>query len=298
MCQQLFCGFARLLTIVRVPAPVRMFVLGRMRRNGNHDTAAVCDAKNSIMLTRNRRLSLGVAMAALLMAPLAQAEFILVSAGTSVDTDAWVNGLFESGEESDSDDPLGIDRTDADLPIIDSQSALATITSTVASASASIALQVDNNSITGSGQFSKSVDAVPQSFASAYARAILGVKFTVTQPTPYTFSGSITYDSPDHVIAPTEAGIFLVENSGPLSNFTQALDSTEPFSFSGVLAPGTYDIGLIGSFGGVSLETINVLSAAESGSFDFEFTVVPLPAAGWLFLSSLGLLGWMKRRSV
>lgn len=279
MGQQSICGFARSIpNIVRVPA-------------------AAGGAKNSSMLTRNRCLSLCVAMVAWLMVPLAQAEFILVSAGTSVDTNTSVSGLFETGEEIDSDDPLGIDRTGADLPISDSQSALATITDTVASASASIALQVDTNSITGSGAFAISADAVPESFASAYSRATLGVSFSVAQPTPYTFSGSITYDSPDHVIAPTEAGIFLIENSGTLSNFTQVLDATEPFSFSGVLAPGIYDIGLTGSFNGALLETIETLSGAESGSFNFELTVVPLPAAGWLFLSSLGLLGWIKRRA-
>lgn len=34
-----------------------------------------------------------------------------------------------------------------------------------------------------------------------------------------------------------------------------------------------------------------------NAAFVWEFTVVPVPATGWLFISALGLLGWLRRRS-
>ncbi len=40
------------------------------------------------------------------------------------------------------------------------------------------------------------------------------------------------------------------------------------------------------------------LSAGDTATFDtrFEVTVVPVPAAFWLFGSALGMLGWMRRK--
>lgn len=252
------------------------------------------------MFEHIRGIGLCIFMIAWITAPRTEAALVLVSAGTSVDTNTSVSGLFESGEEMDANDPPEVARTGVDLPVLDSQSAQATITDTSASASASIALQFDSSSITGSGAFSETVESTPFSFSSAYARASFGVFFSVAEPTPYRFSGSISYNAPDDLIAPNKAGIFLLRSTGsePLSNFTEALDSTEVFSFSGVLAPGIYEISLTNAFGGTTLETVFPdLSRAESGSFDFQLTVVPLPAAAWLFASSLGLLGCLRRRT-
>lgn len=38
-------------------------------------------------------------------------------------------------------------------------------------------------------------------------------------------------------------------------------------------------------------------SSAVAATFNLDVTLIPLPAAAWLFGSALGLLGWMKRRA-
>ncbi len=252
-----------------------------------------------VMLDRIHRIGLCAFLMAWLFAPVAQAELILVSVTASIDTNTSVTGLFESGEEMDADDPPEIERTELDLPINISQSASATITDTAATASGALALEFDSSSIIGSGSFSETVDSTPFSFASAYARSVLSVRFRVGDPTPYTFDGSLSYDAPDDLIAPNSVFISLEQTggTGTPTNFVEALDSTEPFSFTGVLNPGEYLISLTNAFGGTTLESLFPnLSRAESGSFNYQLTVVPVPAAAWLFLSSLGLLGWLRRR--
>ncbi len=46
----------------------------------------------------------------------------------------------------------------------------------------------------------------------------------------------------------------------------------------------------------VITEQSEYLIASGAGGYVFTFTVVPVPAAVWLFGSALGLLGWLRRK--
>ena len=48
----------------------------------------------------------------------------------------------------------------------------------------------------------------------------------------------------------------------------------------------------------VSGSTLTVSNITPNGGQTFTYTIVPVPAAAWLFGSALGLLGWVRRRSM
>lgn len=91
------------------------------------------------------------------------------------------------------------------------------------------------------------------------------------------------------------------------SNQEHCYDEQLKYSSSGnvytqgsILRPGTYQYWQLGGFEQIALHADygETLTAAVHEDYAFTFTtVVPIPAAVWLFGSGLGLLGWMTKWS-
>lgn len=229
------------------------------------------------------------------MAAPTHAALVVFSAGGAIDTSATVSYRFDPPV---SDDPSQVDWDLTDLPFDQTQTASASGTGGNATATASQAIRFDSTSIQGSAAVSIEVEADSLSTASASARSQFTIRFDITDnPAPYTFTGTLADFPPSNVVAPFESNLFIKQQGGPFSNSVSVSGASEPFSFSGVLQPGRYELSIVGvftdltelatSFGGPSL--------SRTGSVDFELQVVPVPGAAGLFLSALGVFGLLRR---
>lgn len=120
------------------------------------------------------------------------------------------------------------------------------------------------------------------------ANSRLEATFALNEPTPYTFSGTLTGIYRDILFDITEPGSASVSLVG-IHDVQQTTLDPEVFSFTGTLPAGTYTLSAIASsFVPISDSTF------EDSAFDFTF-VVPEPNACILVFAGVGLLAMVSR---
>jgi len=180
-----------------------------------------------------------------------------------------------------------------------SASMTSNITDTLFSASASAGESLTANEPPGSGF----------SFPSTSGRALFEAMFQVLTPMSFDLTGNLSFTQ---AAGFPRGGASLNLSNGSfgrggtfnisLGNGSASNSFSQAVQLSGLLPPDTYTLRVQASVGASGISVGR--PQASTAAFDFNFllgipggaSVVPVPAAVWLFGSAIGLLGWLGRR--
>lgn len=143
--------------------------------------------------------------------------------------------------------------------------------------------------------------------SDAFGRASFEVTFQILTPTTFDLTGNLSFLQGES--SPRGSASLSIFNGCCSNTFTISLGTSSAFNsfsqniqLSGVLNPDTYTLRAEASARADAFSPGT--SEAGTAAFNFNFTlgssgatVVPVPAAMWLFASAVGLLGWMRRRA-
>jgi hypothetical protein len=146
---------------------------------------------------------------------------------------------------------------------------------------------------------------VTGSFTVSAPLATMGLTDIRASVLSYSFSdGRGTYTESNSSIDEFDVAI---DGSGQITNWQVLFDGPrgtnvgEQFPFfvgtENITMGVVEDSGFFGECTGAAAGCDAVFDSAVIGALPGTWSVVPLPAAVWLFGSALGLLGWMKRRA-
>lgn len=195
------------------------------------------------------------------------------------------------------DQPDPVESMALDPAFDDSINASATAAEASASASAEHASLFSANGFQGNGTFSATASGGVESPASADAYNLLLVSFYEDsgQPKPFTLEGTIeNFDATG-----ASSGFIELRNQQGYSESVIVTDDSQSFSFTGNFVTGLNNgyVLEVSLEGAANVSAFGTVDSPSSGSFDFEFAVVPVPAAVWLFGSALGILGLAIRKA-